>query len=325
MTNNLEAIRSSNHILKQIRFSYFLLFLGSISWIPIFSQQELIPEIILLGIAQDGGYPHIGCERICCNLTLDNDTTRKWVVSIAAIDPVVKKWWLFEATPDMTEQLQLFKELTKGQYPYLPAGIFITHAHMGHYTGLMELGREALGAKGVKVHVMPKMANYLRSNGPWSQLVNLKNISLIEEKFDSAAVLSARIKVIPLQVPHRDEFSETAGFRIKTSALGYLFVPDIDKWSKWDRGLVNELNNVDVAFLDGTFLSITELPFRNIKTIPHPLISETIKILENEADSIKNKVVFIHFNHTNKLMWDLPSQLKMMKIGYRIGRQGIRY
>ncbi|MDC3337135.1 MBL fold metallo-hydrolase [Flavobacteriales bacterium] len=325
MKSIIEHIRLLNCTWKQIFFSYFLLIAGSIAWTPIFSQQELAPEIILLGIAQDGGYPHIGCERMCCNLAHDSDTASTFVVSIALIDPKVKKWWLFEATPDMTEQLQLFKELTDGKYPYLPAGIFITHAHMGHYTGLMELGREALGAKGVHVHVLPIMADYLSSNGPWSQLVQLKNISLIEEKFDSAAVLSASIKVIPIQVPHRDEFSETSGYKIITSGLNYLFVPDIDKWSKWNRGLANELNDVDVAFIDGTFLSITELPFRNINTIPHPLISETMELLENEADSIKNRVVFIHFNHTNKLMWDRISQKELLERGYRLGKQGNRY
>jgi pyrroloquinoline quinone biosynthesis protein B len=98
------------------------------------------------------------------------------VVSLALVDPASKQWWLFEATPDLAEQLHEFNSITQSQYSYLPAGIFITHAHIGHYTGLMQLGREALNSNQVPVYVQEKMANFLKTNGPWSQLVSLKNI-----------------------------------------------------------------------------------------------------------------------------------------------------
>eukprot|EP00957_Ditylum_brightwellii_P156501 11911053-Ditylum_brightwellii.AAC.1 len=65
-----------------------------------------------------------------------------------------------------------------------PDGIFLTHAHIGHYTGLMYLGREALGAVDVPVYAMPRMRSFLKNNGPWSQLVSLGNINIqnLEEK-----------------------------------------------------------------------------------------------------------------------------------------------
>lgn len=325
MTNNIKTSKPIIRFILRVRLIICLLAIGLMLGQIGHSQSDSVPKVILLGIAQDGGYPHIGCQRICCQLAHENDSLSKSVISMALIDPILKKWWLFEATPDLNEQLHLFNELTDGEYPYLPQGIFITHAHMGHYTGLMELGREALGATNVNVHVLPRMASYLRTSGPWSQLVDLKNIFIIEEAFDSATVLSQQIKVMPIQVPHRDEFSETAAFRIETTALNYLFVPDIDKWAKWERGLVNELKQVDIAFIDGTFSSIAELPYRNINTIPHPLVTETMLILETESQTIKKKVVFIHFNHTNKIMWDPASQKRIIQQGYSYGVQGKYY
>lgn len=289
------------------------------------AQNDSLPELLVLGVAQDGGFPHIGCERNCCNLANQHDSIKRLVVSLALTDPVSKKWWMFEASPDFVEQLQLFKELTNGKYPYLPEGIFLSHAHMGHYTGIMELGREALGSKNVKVHALPKMREFLTSNGPWSQLVSLGNIQLVPESFDSIQQLNERISVKPLQVPHRDEFSETAGFKILTSNKDYLFIPDIDKWSKWDLKLAEQIEAVDYAFIDATFWSITELPFRNIKSIPHPLVTETMDELKAESASLKSKVFFIHFNHTNKIMWDPKTQIEVKSLGYNYAIQGISY
>lgn len=199
------------------------------------------PFVMVLGVAQDGGYPHLGCEKECCNKAWKNDSLKRFVVSLALVDPASKKWWLFEATPDIKEQLQLFKTLTKGEYSYLPSGIFITHAHIGHYTGLMQLGREVMNAKEVPVYVLPKMKNYLETNGPWSQLVTLKNITLYKLNPDSALQLTRNTKLETFIVPHRDEYSETAGFKIITEKTSYLFIPDIDKWQKWNKNIIEEV------------------------------------------------------------------------------------
>jgi len=303
-----------------------VLFLQTVFAVPFYGQQaDSIPYVIVLGVAQDGGYPHIGCEKTCCVKAHQVDSLSKYVVSIALIDPLEKKWWLFEATPDIEEQLHLFRELTSGQYSYLPQGIFITHAHMGHYTGLMELGREAMGSKNVAVHALPRMCEYLKGNGPWSQLVELNNIKLVEGHFKESLKVSESISITPFQVPHRDEYSETAGFKIETIGKDYLFIPDIDKWEKWERDIEEEISLVDVAFVDATFWSIAELPFRNIKTIPHPLVSETMELLKDANMELKRKVTFIHFNHTNMLMWNEGTQRVVVEKGFSFAKQGKTY
>ena len=288
-------------------------------------QETTKPHVIVLGVAQDGGYPHIGCEKKCCMRAHHSKDSSRFVVSLALVDPKEQKWWLFEATPDMADQLRLFREITKGIYPYLPEGIFVTHAHIGHYTGLMELGREALGSNKVHVHALPGMCKFLQSNGPWSQLVELNNIVLMECETNAPVTLSESVMVTPFAVPHRDEFSETAGFRIETKGRNYLFIPDIDKWEKWEKNIVKEVDFVDVAFLDATFWSITELPFRNIKMIPHPLVSETIEHFKDSDSDLKRKVTFIHFNHTNKMMWDKGARQEIEESGFSIAIQGATY
>lgn len=282
-------------------------------------------HVIVLGTAQDGGFPHIGCQRKECQRAHKDPTLSRYVVSLALVDPKSQKWWLFEATPDLTRQLQYFQDLTNGEYPYLPEGVFLTHAHMGHYTGLMHFGREALGVKEVKVYGLPRMSEYLRTNGPWNQLVKLKNIIIEPISFNKSVNLSEGVSVTAMQVPHRDEYSETAGFKILTEKKDYLFIPDIDKWSKWDKDLIEEVNSVNYAFLDATFFSDGELPNRAMSEVPHPFVSETMDILRNESRLTKGRIHFIHFNHTNPLLFDDSTKIEVLKSGFRLAEQGQIY
>lgn len=282
------------------------------------------PFVQILGVAQDGGYPHIGCKKQCCAGAWGNDTNKRYVVSFAVVDPAEKKWWLFEATPDIKEQLQYFNTLTNGAYKYLPDGIFITHAHMGHYTGLMQLGREALGANGVNVYVLPKMMQFLQQNGPWSQLVALNNINLHKIMPGSITGLTTAVKVLAFRVPHRDEYSETAGFTIMTPKKKYLFIPDIDKWNKWNKSIIEEVSKVDVALVDATFYDSTELPGRRMDEVPHPFVKETMQQFGKEDAATKAKIHFIHFNHTNPLLWNADTQISLTNSGFRYAIQGMR-
>lgn len=302
----------------KILFTFFL----SLTFLSEIKSQTALPYILVLGIAQDGGYPHLGCEKNCCNMAWKNDSLKRYVVSLALVDPVTKKWWLFEATPDIKEQLNYFKKLTKSEYDYLPAGIFITHAHIGHYTGLMQLGLEVMNTKEIPVFVLPKMKQFLESNGPWSQLVSLKNISLKKLNKDSVLSLTTQVSVQTFTVPHRDEFSETAGFKINTSAKKYLFIPDIDKWQKWNKNIIKEVEEVDIAFLDATFKDINELNGRKIEEVPHPFVIESMQLFENSTAKLRSKLFFIHFNHTNPLLWDKLYKEKVEKAGYNLAKQG---
>ena len=285
--------------------------------ISVNSQSEYI---YILGNTQDAGVPHIGCQHPFCEDSF-NVYEEHYTTSIAVVNSDLKKYILFEATPDITFQLNNLKKNIFDEF-LLPESIYITHAHIGHYTGLMYFGREALGAKDLMVRVLPRMSNFLQNNGPWSQLVDINNIKIKEINFGSTTKELANIDVTPIKVPHRDEYSETAGYIIKGKNKKALFIPDIDKWEKWDRDLSQLAKEFDFLLIDATFYDSKEIN-RDISEIPHPLVMETIDLLSGLSIENRNKVYFIHMNHSN-MMLDPNSDLSKLVTskGFNIARLG---
>ena len=301
-------------MIRIFQITFFLTFFNLI-----FAQTEYI---YVLGNVQDAGLPHIGCQHKFCKEKF-SEFEEYFTTSIAVVDPVEKKYILFEASPDIPYQLNYLEKEIFNEF-LLPESIFITHAHIGHYTGLMYFGREALGAKNLIIKVLPKMSNFLKTNGPWSQLVDIKNIKIQNLSFGSKTNELRNITVTPIQVPHRDEYSETSGFIIEGRNKKALFIPDIDKWEKWDKNLKQLVYEFDYLLLDATFYDSKEIN-RDISEIPHPLVTETINLLDDLSPEHKNKVYFIHMNHTN-LMLDPSSELTKLVIdkGFNITRLGLK-
>jgi pyrroloquinoline quinone biosynthesis protein B len=267
----------------------------------------IAPYVLVLGIAQDGGYPQAGCERPDCVAARKNPKLRRHVASLEIADPETKQRWLIDATPDFAEQW-------RGDPP---AGILLTHAHIGHYIGLAQLGREVMGAHGIPVYAMPRMREFLTHNGPWDQLVRLGNIAIEPLEDGREVKLNERISITPVVVPHRDEYSETVAFIIRGPSRSILWLPDIDKWEKWTTPIESVLERVDVAYVDGTFYDATELPGRDLKEIPHPLMIETMQRLRSQ----RAKIRFIHLNQSNPALRD-PK--KVERDGFHVAAEGER-
>ena len=247
------------------------------------------PYAVVLGVAQDAGHPQAGCARACCTAAWAGAGHR--VSAVAIVDPDTDTHWILDATPDFPAQ--------QHSLPGTLGGIFPTHAHMGHYTGLLHLGREAMGADAVPVWAMPRMRTFLETNGPWSQLVTLGHIALQPLADGQPVSLTPGLTVTPILVPHRDELSETVGFLVQGPRHRVLYLPDIDKWERWDTPIESLVRTVDRAWLDGTFYDATELPGRDMSEIPHPFMVESLDRLAALAPRDRAKVHFIHLNHTN--------------------------
>ena len=276
------------------------------------------PYVVVLGIAQDGGAPHAGCEKICCKTLWETNTNFK-VSSIGIVDPRIKKSWIIDATPDFPYQIRILKNTHESKL----SGIFLTHAHMGHYTGLLHLGREVMGAKNMPLFAMPKMKDFLEKNGPWNQLITLKNISITQLTKNQELRLGDRLFIEPFLVPHRDEYSETVGYRIISDDKSLIYIPDIDKWEKWDQNIFQIVLNTDYALLDGTFFSQNELPNRNMNEIPHPFIIETMETLYQLNTKNRNKVYFIHLNHSNPaIIINGPASKLIKSKRFNVAREG---
>lgn len=283
-------------------------------------QNEGDSYIVPLGIAQDGGYPHINNTNEFVAVQ-KGDVNKELVTALGVVDKKYNKKYLFEATPDMPEQLAILdNEHLKSDV--IIDGVFLTHAHIGHYTGLMHFGREAMGAREIPVYAMPRMRSFLENNGPWSQLVSLHNIDINPIQADTTITLTNTVQVTPFLVPHRDEYSETVGYKIIGKNKKALFIPDINKWSLWEKDIVDEVKKVDYAFIDATFFKEGEIP-RPMAEVPHPFIEETIDLFKDEPKALKSKIIFIHFNHSNPVLQkDYKGRVDLENLGYRFANTG---
>ncbi|KAA3598415.1 MAG: MBL fold metallo-hydrolase [Calditrichaeota bacterium] len=257
-----------------------------------------LAKLIVLGTAQDGGLPQAGCLQNCCDTAWQNTNSKRLASCLALFED--SKKWLIDATPDFREQIHHLEEISPNKNKL--DGIFLTHAHVGHYAGLLHLGREVMNTKQLPVFATPQMCNFLSENAPWEQLVKLKNINLIPLENEKPIELSESLKITSFAVPHRSEYTDTVGFLVEGSSKKVIFIPDIDDWEKWNVRVEDLISEVDFAFLDGTFYSEKELPNRNLDEIPHPLISRSIERFSKLSKFEQEKIYFTHFNHSNPIL-----------------------
>ncbi|HIC88804.1 MAG TPA: pyrroloquinoline quinone biosynthesis protein PqqB [Anaerolineae bacterium] len=275
-------------------------------------------EAILLGIAQDGGVPHAGCNCDNCRRAWADSAFRQWVACLGLVDHTNGQSWLIDATPDFPEQLHALNDLA----PDCPlAGIVLTHAHIGHYSGLIYLGREVMDTRSMPVYATPRLADFLRHNAPWSQLVALHNVSLRLLTPDDETWLSPDLRLIPVLVPHRDESSDTVAFVVRGPSRQLFYSPDIDGWDRWERNLRDFIAEMDVALLDATFFSSDELPGREMSDVPHPLATDTAERLVGVDCDVR----LIHLNHTNPLLAPGLERDWLAKRGIGVGAFGERW
>ena len=273
------------------------------------------PFALVLGIAQDGGVPHAGCRQKLCVEARRDPSKRRLVASLGLVDRAAGKRFLIDATPDFALQME--------RLGGLPDAILLTHAHIGHYLGLAQLGKEVLGAKRVPVLCTPSMAKFLRENRPWSRLVDSGHVEIREIEPGVEIELTPSLHVTAIHVPHRQEDSDTVAWVIRGPSKRILWLPDIDKWEQWNEKLPDLLTDPALtAFVDGTFYSADEIPGRSIADIPHPLVHETMQLFGSTPP--RGRLFFVHLNHTNRLLWDRPAVKKLERAGFAVAREGQR-
>lgn len=261
------------------------------------------PYAVVLGIAQDAGYPQAGMKE---SPAWKDPSLRRMAASLAIVDPASGRRFLLEATPDFKDQLHHLDRLAPAASTPGLDGIFLTHGHMGHYTGLLHLGREAMGARGVPVYAMPRMTRLLRENAPWELLLRLETVELRPLAAGEPVSLTPELRLTPFRVPHRDEYTETVGFLVEGPRRALLFLPDIDKWERWDEAgerIESWIRRVDAAYLDGTFFADGEVPGRAMSEIPHPFIEESLERFSRLPLAERRKIRFIHLNRTNPALF----------------------
>ena len=298
------------------------------------------PYALVLGTAQDGGLPQIGCENVCCRAAYADPDRRRLVTSVLIVDPRTGKRFLLDATPDLPEQVEHCRGLPPNRdariaaatgsgamgRPPLFDGIFPTHAHLGHYAGLAFLGREAYGSRATPVHASERMSRYLTSNGPWSLLVDDGAIELVPLADGQTVELGPELTLRAIRVPHREEFTDAYAFLVRGPQRALLYLPDIDKWERWSTPIEELIAAVDVALLDGTFFDGSELPERDMQEIAHPAIVESLTRFATLPAAERTKVVFTHLNHSNPAADPASEEARAVdRAGMRLARERQRF
>lgn len=287
--------------------------------------KTLTPFLTILGIAQDGGVPQAGAHH---HPAWEDRSLRRRAACLGIVDPATNQRWMIECTPDFREQLHHLCTVSSPHSLPLLSGIAITHAHIGHYAGLIHLGREAMGVRRLPLLVMPHMAEFLKRNAPWEILVREGNVEIVVMEPNQAMPLNERLSITPLLVPHRDEYSETAGFVIAGLQRRVLFLPDIDRWElldAWGTRIEEIIATVDMAYLDATFFDRNELPGRDMTLVPHPTITESIARFAVLPETERQKIRFIHLNHTNPALYpNTETRQKISTAGFAVAEEGER-
>lgn len=280
------------------------------------------PFVVVLGIAQDGGVPQTGEKD---EARWEEPSMTRQVACLAVVGGELRRRWLIDCTPDFKTQLHRLDVIAPVDDRPGLAGIFLTHGHMGHYTGLVHLGHEAIGAHRVPVFGTKRMIDYLAHNGPWDQLIRYENVALHELEAGAKVDLLTSLSIEALWVPHRQEYTDVVGFLIEGPRRSVLYVPDIDSWEEWDElGVrVEELiARVDVAYLDGTFFADGEIPGRDMSTFPHPFIRYSMDRFQNLPPRERAKIRFIHLNHTNPALWPgSEARREIERRGFRVAEE----
>ncbi|MCB9936297.1 MAG: MBL fold metallo-hydrolase [Planctomycetes bacterium] len=261
--------------------------------------------VYILGSGQDGGLPQFG-SRMAADMHARVDPLAvRLGPSICVLDDD-GRCFLVDVSPDIKEQENRLLAVPAyarraGVNPF--DGVLLTHAHMGHYAGLVHFGREAANCRGLPVYCTEKMASFLAANAPWEQLVKLENIELRSVGATLASPASVTVlpragQAPPLQiraipVPHRGEYTDTVGVSINEKLL---YVPDIDNWDAWPAAR-EEVAKHEVCLLDATFYSREELPGRDLREISHPFITDTLAKFGDLAKG--RRIILTHFNHSN--------------------------
>jgi len=282
--------------------------------------ESISPIIYILGIAQDAGCPSALCQKTCCkNIPL---TSCFYATSFALIIPKgsENEVILFDCTPDFKYQMMKLQSIIN--FSKISA-VFLTHAHIGHCLGLINFGREVLNTNNLDVYCFERMNDFLTKNGHYSQLVKLNNIKLNPLFEEKPVKIDENVQITPFLVKHRGEFSETCGFRITGPKKSVIYLPDIDDLKEQNVDFKLIIKNNDMIFLDGTFFNEKEIgACRNVKEIPHPFVEDSMKFFENFEVAERNKINFIHFNHTNGCLKENTEERKqVLEKGYQIAKQ----
>ncbi|MDJ0974491.1 MAG: MBL fold metallo-hydrolase [Planctomycetota bacterium] len=274
---------------------------------------ERPPTVHVLGTAQDGGFPHAGCDCFSCEAARKDRSLRRRVASIGIVG-ATGQCLIVDATPDFPAQMSLLGEAAGREGPSIDA-VLLTHAHIGHYLGLAFLGREVINADRVPVYCTRSMEQFLRTNRPWAHLVERNDVEIRSIRPGEPLNFDG-VEIEAFLTPHRAEDTDTIMLDVRGPEKRLVYISDTDFFHD---GLVSRACEADVALLDGTFYSHDEIKHREILEVKHPAVKESFPLFEGA----KGTIYFTHLNHTNALLH--PTRAPDLPDGFALANDGMSF
>jgi len=273
--------------------------------------------VIVLGSAQDGGVPQLGSGELPVP-----DRSASSLAVVGSDGTAV----LVDASPDLRlQQRRLAADPDYARRSDLQAfdAVLLTHAHMGHYAGLLYFGNEAHSTRQLPCFASPSMLRFLAGNEPWATLFRDGHLQAVTVEPGKVFDIVPGLSAVAHPVPHRPDFSDTLAFElIGPTGRSLLYLPDLDDWSDWPEAS-GVLSRVDTALVDATFYDDREHPHRDLADIPHPLVTDTIERFAGLAS--ETQIILTHLNWTNRLCDpEAPEHARIRAAGFSVASDGLR-
>ncbi|MEH7387370.1 pyrroloquinoline quinone biosynthesis protein PqqB [Bacillus sp. JJ1521] len=296
-------------------------------------------RIRVLGVAAGGGFPQWNCACPNCRGVRDGDDALKPLLqSSLAISANEKEWYLINAGPDVSRQIETFSALHAGpgirETPL--AGVILTDAELDHSIGLLSLREGShltiYGTETVRkcLHtsfpVIPMLKNYC--SWEWRSLS-----SDVKERIGDA-ILIETVPVSrkpPLYAQSGNDYSEDIWevgllLQIEKSGKCVAYFPTLDTMTP---EIESALHKADILLVDGTFWSEDELVSlgatkRNARDMGHLPISGPSGMIEKLASFSAERKILIHINNSNPILKKGSKEAEILKQhGIEIAYEGM--
>lgn len=265
-------------------------------------------KVEVLGNTQDGGVPHLECSCDLCSKARENPEEAKHNASIMVKDSDEEDSfrYLIDATPDVRYQIT-------GEYL---DGVFISHGHLGHITGLLQFGEEGCNKTDLPLYVSDKTENYIRKNDPFRLLIDKGNVEIMNfNDEDEVDIRGGCIEAF--EAKHNRVNTDTLSFMIHGEEKTLFYIADIHEWTE---KTLNLMQKADIAIVDGTFWNEEEI--ERYEEVPHPVMKETMHL----AEGWDTDIYFTHLNHTNPaLREDTDERQEIQERGFGVVEEGMEF
>ena len=83
-----------------------------------------------------------------------------------------------------------------------------------------------------------------------------------------------------------------------------------------------KIEDVGISYYKSELYKNGELK-RDMSEIPHPFVEESMSLFSSLSKKDKQKIYFIHFNHTNPLLLEgSMAQKEVLQKGFNLAKQG---